>query len=112
MAVRTELLADDVIMEPIPQFMQDHMAADLAFQEKMTVILSTLATKEDIAGLATEASVRDVVHWQKNIVLAGETISFGGRLGYRTILVVATLLGALAVITGAWKAVFLWFIPK
>lgn len=101
--------------EEIPTWMKDHMDADAAFQKTMTDMLPNLVTKEDLKGLATEKSVREVVHWQKNIVAAGEIIAGGSKWGYRAILVIATLLGAIAVITGAWKAVFVWaaaLLPK
>jgi hypothetical protein len=95
-------------MDEIPQWMKDHIEADHDFQQKMVDLIPTLVTKEDIKGLATEKSVRDVVHWQKNIVAAGEIISGTGRFSYRTILILASLLGALAIITGAWKGILAW----
>lgn len=99
-------------MDEVPQWMKDHIEADHEFQQKMIDLMPTLVTKEDMKGLATEKSVRDVVHWQKNIVAAVEIISGTGKWGYRAILVLATLLGALAVITGAWKAAFVWAVTR
>lgn len=96
--------------EDIPQWMKDHIEADHAFQQKMEALMPTLVTKDDLRGLATEKSVRDVVHWQKNIVAAGEILTGTGKWGYRAVLVLATLIGALAVITGAWKSAFLWLL--
>lgn len=92
--------------------MIDHEKADIERFKQITDAMANIATKEDLKGLATEASVRDVVHWQKNIVTAGEILSTGGKFSYKTILVLATLLGALSVITGAWKVAFLWLLPK
>ena len=71
-------------MEEIPQWMKDHMEADQAFQDRLEKeVIPTLAKTEDLKGLATEKSIRDVVHWQKNIVAAGEMISGGSKWGYR-----------------------------
>ncbi len=96
-----------------PQWMKDHIESDHLFQKKfIEEILPTLATKDDVSKLATEQSVRDVVHWQRNILQAGEILSVGGKFGYKAILILATFLGALSVITGTWKTILVWTFAK
>src|SRR5678810_507541 len=98
----------------IPPWMKEHIQADHAFQEKMAnEVLPTLATKKDLEGLATEKSVREVIHLYKNLEQAREILSGGGKWSYRALLVVAGLVGAVVTIVGGWKyLVALIFTPK
>lgn len=98
--------------DEIPQWMKEHIEADHIFQQKMDELIPMLVTKDDLKGLASEKSVRDVVHWQKNIVTAGEIISGTGKWGYRAVLVLAALLGAFAIITGAGKGAIAWLLTR
>jgi hypothetical protein len=101
-----------IMNEEKPAWMLEHEEADNLHFAELRELLKNQPTREDLAKLATEESVRDVVHWQRNIV-AGIAITEGlGKWGYRAAIAIATLLGAMAVITGAWKSILIWFIMK
>jgi hypothetical protein len=92
--------------------MKDHEAHDNRRFDEITERLKKLATKEDLKGLATEASVRDVVHWSKNVVAAANVLEGTGKWSFRAILALAALFGALGVIVGGWKAVIGFIFSK
>ncbi len=89
--------------QEIPQWMLDHERADAERFKQINDALAGLATKKDLQGLATEKSVRDVVHWQKNVITTAALISGGGKWFYRAVLITAPFIAALAVIFGGWK---------
>lgn len=72
--------------------------------------LEHVATKNDLKSL--EKSVRGVVHLQKNLIIAGDIASLGGKWGYRAILVLASLMTALGIIFGGWKLIFAFIFGK
>ena len=65
--------------------------------------LALLATREDIASLATRESVEEVLRVFNVISTTLRMTSTGGKWGYRIILGLAAFIAALSVITGAWK---------
>lgn len=71
--------------------------------EEQNKLIATLATKKDIEGLATDKSVKDLIKWQKAIIVGGTAISTGGKWFYRTVLILGPFVAALLVITGGWK---------
>lgn len=103
----------DDMTDQIPQWMLDHMEDDRRFQHKMVEeVIPSLATKADLKKLATEESVRELVHLQRNFLTAADILSRGGKWTYRAVLVLASLLTALAIITGTWKAFAAWALSK
>lgn len=96
----------------IPQWMVEHEIADNKRFEDMQTAMSLLATKQDMKKLATEESVRELVHLQRNFMMAAELVRGGGKWMYRAIQVLAVLIGALAVITGAWKGIIAWALSR
>ena len=105
-------------MEDIPQWMQEHIDSDLSFQKEysdsrikfMEEILPGLATKDDLKLLATEESLREMIHTYKNFEQAKVLISGGGRWGYSVLLIIAGLIGATVTIVGGWKYLIALFL--
>lgn len=95
-----------------PAWMKEHDASDTKRFNELDAKIAGLATKDDLKGLATEASVRDVVHLQRNFVHAAKLMEGGGKWSFRFIIALATLIGALSVILGGWKAAFAWLLSR
>lgn len=65
--------------------------------------MKLLATKEDIAGLATKVDTDELLRVFRAVKLGIQITSTGGKWGYRGFLMLATLLAAGAVIMGSIK---------
>jgi hypothetical protein len=95
-----------------PAWMLEHEEADNRHFAELRELLKNQPTREDLAKLATEESVHGLIQWQKNVVAAVSITEGLGKRGYKTVLIIATLLGAFAVIIGAWKSIFIWLVTK
>lgn len=67
-------------------------------------IVGALATKKDLEGLATQSDIKEIVNVFGNIKIAANVFAVGGRFGYKTLLITAGAIGALAVIIAFVKA--------
>lgn len=72
--------------------------------------IALLATKEDIKGLASAESVEEILRIFHAVNMAIKTTKSGGKWGYKAVLAVAALYGAVQVISGSWNDVAKWFV--
>lgn len=90
---------------------EDRFAAQDKRFDSQDLMLAQI--QDSIKGLATEKSIRDLVHWQKNLIMAGQFLTTGGKWSKRALLTVAAIIGAIGVILGGWKVIIgFFFVPK
>lgn len=92
--------------------MKAHDASDTKRFNELEVKMASLATKKDLEGLATEASVREVVHLYRNFSMGIQLLEGSGKWSFRAVIAIATFIGALSVILGGWKAAFAWLFTR
>lgn len=93
----------------IPSWMQEHLTEEHQYHQKIDELIPTLATKKELKGLATEESIRELIHWQKNLIMAGAIVSSGGKWSKRALLALAAVIGSLGIIIGGWKVIWGFF---
>lgn len=92
--------------EPVTQKQfREHSADDARHFKAINEAIAALPTKGDMDKLATRDDMKEVLEIWKNVQLTGRILSGGGKWAWRTILVVAGIIGAVGIITGGLKAV-------
>lgn len=86
-----------------------HLDEALKAQDKK---ISVLATKDDLKKLATKEDIRNVVNVYNAFVTAGNIVSKSGGWLSKIIPLVASIIIAIGVISGAWKMMVAWLLSK
>lgn len=103
---------DDVSQKlgEIAQWQRDHERHDDERFAAMTALMEKMPTKADLDKLASKEDVARLNNIVHNFTLGVQLLSSSGKLLYYVVIGVATLIGAVSIITGGWKMAGAWFI--